>query len=261
MTPSFFCAGERLFAQLVPALVELALVLVGPRLGHVVRRSGWRRWRSRRRTACRATGPSGRAASGSCGRRGPREGSSPSVGHPDDRVVLGQDRVVLARLTAEESVEVVESQPARPAIERAGGALLVVGRQVPLAERGGGVAVALEDLGDAGGALGPRRVVARPAAGELGDRAEAHGVMVAARQQRGARRRAERRHVEPVVAQALAGQLGRASASGTGRRTSTGCRSRRRRSAPAARSGARGVPSPAAGSPASSPRACVWRRL
>ena len=32
--------GEGLFAQLVPALVELALVLVGPLLGHVVGRVG-----------------------------------------------------------------------------------------------------------------------------------------------------------------------------------------------------------------------------
>ena len=33
-------AGERLLAQRVPALVELALVLVGPLLRHVVRRVG-----------------------------------------------------------------------------------------------------------------------------------------------------------------------------------------------------------------------------
>ena len=40
-------AGQRLFAQLVPALVELALVLGDPLLRHVVRRVGGARARSR----------------------------------------------------------------------------------------------------------------------------------------------------------------------------------------------------------------------
>ena len=40
-------ACEGLFAQLVPALAELALVLVGPLLGHMVRRVGGARRRSR----------------------------------------------------------------------------------------------------------------------------------------------------------------------------------------------------------------------
>ena len=57
--------------------------------------------------------------------------------------------------------------------------------QLQQAERGGGVAVALEDLGDAGGLLRPRCVVARPPAGNLCDRAEAQGVVVPAGQQRG----------------------------------------------------------------------------
>ena len=38
--PQRLLPGDRLFAQFVPALVELALVLVGPLLGHVVWRVG-----------------------------------------------------------------------------------------------------------------------------------------------------------------------------------------------------------------------------
>ena len=63
--------------------------------------------------------------------------------HADDRVVLGNDRIVLARLAAEEAPKVIEAQSARPAVERSGRPLLVVGRQVPLAERRGVVAIAL----------------------------------------------------------------------------------------------------------------------
>ena len=36
--PELLLPREDLFAQLVPALIELALVLVGPSFGHVVRR-------------------------------------------------------------------------------------------------------------------------------------------------------------------------------------------------------------------------------
>ena len=47
----------------------------------------------------------------SCGRPGRRGGNSPSsFGHADDRVVLGQNRVVLAGCAAEEAAEVVEAR-------------------------------------------------------------------------------------------------------------------------------------------------------
>ncbi len=50
-------------------------------------------------------------------------------------------------------------------------------------------------------------VVAREARGLLGDHAEARSVMIAARQQRGARRRAERRRMDAGEAQPLLGEL------------------------------------------------------
>jgi len=41
-------------------------------------------------------------------------------GHADDLLVLGDQRVVLGRLTAEEAPEVLEPEPRWPAVERSG---------------------------------------------------------------------------------------------------------------------------------------------
>ena len=96
----------------------------------------------------------------------------------------------------------VEAPGVRPAVEGAGHALHVVGSQVPLAEAPGAVAVALQHAHERRAVLGARGGVAREGARELADRTEAHGVVVAAGEQRRARRRAERRHVEVVVGEA-----------------------------------------------------------
>ena len=122
-----------------------------------------------------------------------------ALGHADDRVVLRDDRVVLAGLAGEEAPEVVEAPGVRPAVERAGHALQVVGGQVPLAEAAGAVAVALQHAHERRAVLGARRRVPRERARELADGAEADGVVVAAGEQRRARRRAQRGHVEGVV--------------------------------------------------------------
>ena len=61
--PELLLAGERALALHVPAVVELPGVLVGPLLGDVVRGVRGARWRSRRRTACRASAPSADAPS------------------------------------------------------------------------------------------------------------------------------------------------------------------------------------------------------
>ena len=109
-------------------------------------------------------------------------------------------RVELARLAAEEPPEVVEPPAVRPAIERPGRSLLVVRRQVPLAERRGRVPVLLQDPRE-------RRAVLRQIASSRGTRrrtprsAEPDRVMVAPGEHRRARRRAERGDVEPVVLQ------------------------------------------------------------
>ena len=125
------------------------------------------------------------------------------LGNADHLLVLGDQRVVLPRLAAEEAPEVVEPQPGRPAVERPGEALLVVRGEMPLPEAAGQVAVLLEDPREGRAVARNGRVVAREGAGELADHAEAHPVVVAAGQQRRPGRRAQRRDVEAVVAQAV----------------------------------------------------------
>jgi hypothetical protein len=89
---------------------------------------------------------------------------------------------------------------------------------VVLAEPGGRVAIVGEDAPD-GRVLGPDdRVVAGEAGGELADLAEADSMVVAAGDQRGARRRAQRGRVELRVAQAVLGDAVERWASGSRRR-------------------------------------------
>ena len=126
----------------------------------------------------------------------------------DDLLVLGDQRVVLPGLTAEEAPEVVEPQPRRPAVERPREPLLVVRRQMPLPEPSRHVAVLLEDARERRAIVRDRRVVAREGAGELAHHAEADAVVVAPRQQRRPGRRAQRRDVEAVVAQPVVREPG-----------------------------------------------------
>ena len=123
----------------------------------------------------------------------------------DGRVVLRDQRVVLACLAAEDAPEAIEAPRVRPAVERPGCTLDAIGGQMPLAEAGGRVAVALKRPDERSAVLRHARRVARERAGELADRPEADGVVVAACQQGGPGRRAERGHVEAVVRETLLG--------------------------------------------------------
>ncbi len=125
----------------------------------------------------------------------------PALRDPEHRVVLGDDRVVLACCPGQEPPEVVEAPRLRPVAERARRALHVVGCQMPLAEPAGDVAVLLQNARQRGAAAGPRRGIAGERARVLGDGTEAHPVMVTASQQSRAGRRAERGHMEAVVRQ------------------------------------------------------------
>ena len=195
---------ERLLAHHVPALVEGALILVRPLARHVVRRmaaAGCDVGEPRRLLLLRAdlVQPVDRlvgevvlevvllAVLG--------------LGDADHLLVLGDQRVVLPGLTAEEAPEVVEPQAGRPAVERPREPLLVVRGQMPLPEPSRQVAVFLEDARKGRAIAWDRRVVPREGPGELAHHAEADPVVVAPRQQRRPGRRAERRHMEAVVAQ------------------------------------------------------------
>ena len=102
---------------------------------------------------------------------------------------------------AEDPVEVVEAPAVRPPVERPGRALLAVGGQVPLPDGGRAVAVVPQDPRQRRAVPRQQRGVAREPTGELADRPEADRVVVPAGQQRRARGGAQRRDMEPVVAQ------------------------------------------------------------
>ena len=220
-TPSSFWRARVSSRNGVPAGVEPALVLVAPLGGHVVRGVG---------------GP------------GREVHEERLVGHqrlllvdPGDRLVgqvLGEvvallrrlrrldrgdpvveGRVPLVGLGADEAVEVLEAAAGRPLVERAHRARLPDRHLVALPELGGAVAVQLQDLGERRRSVGPDRVVARGGGGDLGDAAHPDRVVVAARQQRLAGRRAQGGGVEPVEPQPAGPPGARRSACCTGRRT------------------------------------------
>ena len=76
--------------------------------------------------------------------------------------------------------------------------------EMPFSDDGRAVPVVPQDAGERRAVAGQCRRVAREAAGELSDGAEAHRVIVSSGQQRGAGRRTQRGHVEPVVAKTVA---------------------------------------------------------
>ena len=123
----------------------------------------------------------------------------------DRRRVAEQVRLPLARVAADKAIEILEAHSVRPLIERPGLARLVRRRVVVLAEPRGRVAVLLQDCAD--GALVDRddRVVTRKTRRYFADHPVAHRVMVASRDDRRPRRRAERGGVEIGVAQPLRG--------------------------------------------------------
>ena len=124
--------------------------------------------------------------------------------HRGDPVVQG--RVPLVGLGAHEAVEVLETAAGGPLGERAHRARLPDRHLVALAELGRAVAVEPQDLGERGGVVGPDRVVPGGGGGDLGDAAHAHRMVIAARQQGLAGRRAQGGGVETVEPQAVGGQ-------------------------------------------------------
>ena len=193
---------ERLLAIDVPAVVELALVLVGPFLVHVVRRVA---------APGRVVQEPGLV--GVLGTNGVQpldrfvgdvvgevvELAVLALRHTRRRVVLGDDRVVLTGGAGQEAPPVIEAPAERPVVERSGGAHLAAGRHVPLAESAGDVSVLAQDPRQGGAAPRSRAGVAGEGSRKLGDAAHADAVVVASGEHRGPGRGADGRHVEPVV--------------------------------------------------------------
>ncbi len=128
------------------------------------------------------------------------------AGRLHDRVVLHEVRVELVGVALQEPVGALEALAQRPVVERPDLRLLVRRREVPLADVQGRVARVAQHLGD----RGRRRRDAAAGGGEpgvpLGHHRHADAVVVAAGQQAGPGGRAERRRVEPRVAQATGRQ-------------------------------------------------------
>ncbi len=225
--------GDGFFAQLVPALVEFALVLVGPLLGHMVRRVG----RARREVDEERLVGRQRLLLRDPGHR--------LVGHVrhevvalfgrllrlDRRRALIERRIPLVRLAADEAVEVLEAAAAgRPCVERSDRARLPHRHFVAFAELRGRVAVELQGPRERRDRVGQYRVVARRAGGDFGDAAHAGGVVVAPGQQRLAASASRGRWCGSGCTSGRPPPAFPRSASGRGRRRRSWSRTRRRRS-------------------------------
>ena len=206
-------ARERLGPKGIPALVELALVLVRPLLRHVVRRV---------RRAGREVDEERLVGHERLLLAHPVDGL---VGHVLREVIaflwrlLRLDRmgafvdagVVLVGLAADEAVEVLEAAArAGPAVEGPHRAGLPHRHLVALAELGRRVAVQLQCLGQRRAGIGPHRGVARRRGGHFRDAAHARTMVVAAGQQRLSGGRTQRSGVKAVVLEPIGRQaLGR----------------------------------------------------
>src|SRR5450432_3110653 len=104
------------------------------------------------------------------------------------------------RLTADEPVEVFEPAAAGgPRVERTGRTGLPNRNFVALAELSSRISVQLQRLCKRGSRVRKHRTITRRAGGNFGDASHADRVMVAACEQRLARRRAKSRCVETIV--------------------------------------------------------------
>ena len=201
--PELLLAREHGLAVRVPAVVEGALVAVGPFLRHVMRgvRAAGRVVHEERLLRSvhvgveheldRLVGQVLAQVVALLGRA--------RLGHR--RVVLGQVRIPLVGLAAQEAVEALEAAAQRPAVERPRGRVLLRGREVPLAEAEGVVALLEQHLRQHPVLERHPAVVAGVAGGQLHDAGHAARVVVAAGQHAGARGGAERGGVHVRVAQ------------------------------------------------------------
>ena len=206
--PELLLAREDLLPVGVPAVVEGALVAVGPLLGHVVR--GVRRAGAEVQVE-RLVGIDLLGVGDELDRLvGEVLGQVVALlGAPrrlDLVVVVDELGVPLARVAAEEPVVALEPAPQRPAVIRPGGGLLARRDQMPLADHVGAVAVRQQHLRQEAVLERDQPVVARIAGRHLGDARHPVAVVVAAGDHARPARRAQRRRVHVVVAQPIGGQ-------------------------------------------------------
>jgi len=125
------------------------------------------------------------------------------TGSGDKVPVLEENRIPVVHVTCVEPVEVVESKPVCPAIERTSCARLPSGRVVVLSDPSCHVAVLPQDLANRAAASRQDARVAVVSCGRLGNACECRGMMISARYQRCSRGTTQRCRVEAVVPQPL----------------------------------------------------------
>src|SRR5262249_5331733 len=195
-------ACQRVLADLVPPLVELALELGDPLLRSVMRSV---------RRACRVVSQERSLRGGCLLLTDPIDGVVRQI-YIEDVIrfaeigfdglrALHKRRVPLVGVAANEAVEVVEPKPCRPQIEWPSFAGLPVRHVVVLPIPRRVVPVLLEHLGKGSDAFWHQRVIAGIAGGELHDHTSVRRVMIASGDQRSTGWRAERRRMELRVAQ------------------------------------------------------------
>ena len=121
-------------------------------------------------------------------------------------IVVDQLRVELIRLAAHKAVEAIKAPLQRPILERTRLRGRLQRRQVPLAHRERRVVLLAQQLRHRRRVLRYRAAHVRVARIEMRNRPHPHRVVVATRQQRGPRRRTERRHMEIAEAQPAGSQ-------------------------------------------------------
>src|SRR5262249_40348005 len=142
----FLLLREDFLAVLIPAVVELALVLVGPLLRHMLRRvhRAGAEVKEERLVGRELLGISDELHGLVRQVLGQMVALFRSLRRFDLMVVVYKVWIILARVAAEEAVIAFEAAPQRPAVVGPGGAGLFGGRQVPLAD-GIGVVTALQE--------------------------------------------------------------------------------------------------------------------
>ncbi len=129
-----------------------------------------------------------------------------AAGRVDEAVVAHQLRGPLVGVAGQEAVVALEAETERPAGEGPRRALLPPRGEVPLPDGEGAVPGVPQNPRQGGRRSGDAPVVARKSGWDVGQEAHPHGVVVASGEERGPGGRAQRRDVEPVVAQPLRGE-------------------------------------------------------
>ena len=176
----FLLPREDLLAVGVPAVVELALVLVGPFLWHLMRCViGTRCEVEKERLFGRDLFEVGDELDGLVGEvHGEVVTLLGGLRRLDLMVVEDQVGIVLVSVAAEEAVVAVEAATQRPAVVGACGADLFRRRQMPFADAEGGIAVGEQHLGQETVLERDRSIGAGVARRTLGDAGHGVGVVV-----------------------------------------------------------------------------------